>query len=194
MVDETLSTVQITGLRGGRVPATRLFYSTVSNNNFNQNPAMPPAQPTFPTNSLFRGNDRRRKAPKKSLRNRKGCLSCLTDFKNKPYTHNDVCLNPLRNSTEAESRFFNVCPETSEFCQIEVFTVNGVFSGMERRCSTICKPVCFQRWVVFWLKTFQRVKERSAERQIADQLIIYRLYAFFWFSIFVVPRVLGSYR
>ena len=145
VVDDTLTSVQITGLRGGRLPATRLFYSTVSNNNFNQNPALPPVQPTFPTNSLFRGNDRRRKAPKKSLRNRKGCLSCLTDFKNKPYTHNDVCLNPLRNTTEAESRFFNVCPETSEFCQIEVFTVNGVFSGMERRCSTICKPVCFQR-------------------------------------------------
>lgn len=144
MVDDQSNTLQIN--RGSRLPPTRIFYSTIANNfNPNQNP--PVVQPTFPTSLISRGNDRRRKAPRKSFKNRKFCLSCLTDFKTKIYSLNDFCLNPLMNVTEAELRFLNMCPETSQFCQTEVYTVNGVLSGLERRCSTLCTPLCFQRFV-----------------------------------------------
>ena len=138
--------------RGGHLPVTRIFYSTVTSNSNDNDQRMQSVQPTLPTNAIERGNNRRRKAPRKSLKdlkNRKFCLSCLTDFKTRPYNLRDACLNPLTNLTEAELRFLNMCPETSQFCQTEVFTVNGVFSALERRCSTICTPVCFQRYAFY---------------------------------------------
>ena len=100
-----------------------------------------------PTTSSSGRSSVKRKNPRKQYRNRKFCLTCLTDFKSKQYALNDVCLNPLYNVSESELRYLNMCPETSAFCQIEVYTVNGIFSGLERRCATICVPVCFQRFV-----------------------------------------------
>lgn len=87
----------------------------------------------------------KRKNGRKLFKNRKYCLNCLTDFKSKAYTLSDVCLNPLANITESEIRYLNMCPESSAYCQTEVYTVNGIFSGLERRCATICVPICFQR-------------------------------------------------
>lgn len=75
-------------------------------------------------------DNRRRKASKKaSFENRRFCLNCLTDFKVKSLSLNDFCLNPLGNLTETRLRFLNMCPESSQFCQTEVYTINGVLSG-----------------------------------------------------------------
>ena len=69
-----------------------------------------------------------------STKNRGYCLTCLEDFKFKPYDPKvNLCVNPLYNITEAEIRYLNMCPENAHQCMIEVGTVNGVLYSYERR-------------------------------------------------------------
>jgi hypothetical protein len=97
-----------------------------------------------------------------NLKNRAYCLTCLTDFKSKSFDQFDTCLNPIANLTDAElrlvtptliairvelmrrhcDRYFNMCPESARQCMVEIATVNGVFVGIERRCTSSCSSGC----------------------------------------------------
>ncbi|RWS12633.1 hypothetical protein B4U79_11144 [Dinothrombium tinctorium] len=38
-----------------------------------------------------------------------------------------------------------MCPREAKICQVEITTINKVFSGIERRCAVNCYPTCFTR-------------------------------------------------
>ena len=35
-----------------------------------------------------------------------------------------------------------MCPESAKQCMVEIATVNGVFIGIERRCTSSCQAGC----------------------------------------------------
>ncbi|RWS27384.1 hypothetical protein B4U80_08672 [Leptotrombidium deliense] len=98
-------------------------------------------------NAQSNNNKRKKKKKKKKVdfKNRLYCFTCLADYSVKKVDIGDPCINPLFNATDSQQRYLTMCPREAKMCQVEITTINKVFSGIERRCSTNCYPTCFTR-------------------------------------------------